>query len=166
VVRPGRGVTGRVILSVPVVFGLGRIAPLVPALLERHPRLHLDLRLEDRTVDLLADGVDLAIRAGARPPDSTFVVARRLDAYDRAICASPKLLAAHGPIPSIAALASLPCVVHGAGPATWSFETPSGPQSVVVDGRLRTNNLLVVHDAVLAGAGLGCPPPPLVDSSR
>src|SRR5215813_10190825 len=43
-IRPGRGVTGRVVLSVPTSIGLGRIAPLVPALLDRHPRLRVELR--------------------------------------------------------------------------------------------------------------------------
>ena len=155
VVRPGRGAAGRVVLSVPVAFGLGRLAPLLLGLLDAHPRLHVDLRLEDRAVDLLADGVDIAVRAGATPPDSASIVARRLGAYARALCASPKFLAKHGPITSVAALASVPCVLHGTGPTAWTFETPTGPESVFVDGRMRTNNLLVVRHAVLQGAGIG-----------
>jgi DNA-binding transcriptional LysR family regulator len=78
VVRPGRGVAGRVIVSAPVAFGLQRIAPLLPALLQKHPRLRVELRLENRAIDLLAEGVDLAIRASVELPDSASLVARRL----------------------------------------------------------------------------------------
>lgn len=154
VVRPGRGAAGRVIISMPVAFGLGRIAPLVPALLEKHPRLRLDLRFDDRLVDLLGDGIDIAIRASTRPPDSAFIVARRLATFERVVCASPRFLAKHGPIASVAGLAEVPCLVHGPTEALWSFATPSGPQSVVVDGRMRSNNLLALRDAVVAGAGV------------
>ncbi len=77
-VRPGRGVVGGIEVSAPVAFGLARVAPLVPALLDKHPYLHVDLRLEDRAVDLLADGVDVAIRAGVHPPDTASLIARRL----------------------------------------------------------------------------------------
>src|SRR5215468_5260457 len=70
-VRPGRGVAGRIVVSAPVSFGLARVAPVVRALLEKHPLLRVELRLDDRAVDLLADGIDLAIRAGSRPPVTT-----------------------------------------------------------------------------------------------
>lgn len=154
VVRPGRGAAGRVVISMPIAFGLGRIAPLIPALLEKHPRLRVDLRFEDRQIDLLGDGIDIAIRAGARPADSPFLVARRLTTFDRVVCASPQFLARHGPIETVARLADVPCLIHGPTEATWSFETPSGPQSVVVDGRMRSNNFLALRDAVVAGAGV------------
>ena len=68
VVRPGRGVAGVVSVSLPVSFGLAQIALLFPALIAAHPRLKLDLRFEDRIVDLLGDGVDLAVRAGMLLP--------------------------------------------------------------------------------------------------
>jgi DNA-binding transcriptional LysR family regulator len=153
-VRPGRGVVGRVVVSAPVSLGLARVAPLVPALLEKHPRLHVDLRLEDRAVDLLADGVDVAIRAGARPPDVASLVARRLGSYPRVVCASPAFVRKHKKLDSVADLGAVPCVVRGAGPAEWVFETAHGAESVAVDGRLRTNSLLVVRSALLAGVGV------------
>lgn len=162
-IRPGNGVAGRVVLSVPTSIGLGRIAPLVPALLEAHPRLRLELRFEDRAVNLLEDGVDIAIRAGRPPPDSPFVVARRLASFERVVCASPKLLKKCGPINAVAKLSELPCVVHGAPPTVWEFQTEEGPVLVAVDGRLRTNNLLAVRDATLAGAGIAWLPSWLVD---
>jgi DNA-binding transcriptional LysR family regulator len=162
-IRPGPGVAGRVVLSVPTSMGLQRIASLIPALLDNHPRLRVEIRCEDRPVDLLEDGVDIAIRAGRPPPDSPFVVARQLVRFERVVCAAPKLLAKCGRIDSVAKLSELPCVVHGAPPTVWDFQTPEGPVSVVVDGRLRTNNLLLVRDAVVAGAGIGWLPSWLAD---
>lgn len=163
-IRPGRGVAGRVVLSVPTSMGLGRIGPLLPALLESHPRLCVELRCEDRPVDLIEDGVDIAIRAGRPPPDSPFVVSRQLARFERVVCASPRLLAKCGRIESVAKLSELPCVVHGARPTAWEFQTPQGMVSIVVDGRFRTNNLLLVRDAVVAGVGIGWLPSWLADA--
>ncbi len=154
-IRPGRGVAGRVVLSVPSSLGLGQIGPLVPALLDDNPRLRIEVRFEDRVIDLLEDGVDLAVRAGRAPPDSPFLVARRLVTLERVLYASPRLLAKTGRIHDVAKLAELPCVLHGASPTEWRFQTADGQESVTVDGRLRTSNLLAVRDAVVAGLGIG-----------
>ncbi len=154
VVRPGRGVAGRVVVSLPVSLGITQMSPLFPPLLERHPRLSLDLRFEDRMVDLLGDGIDLAIRAGSDPPDSPFLVARRLTTLRRILCASPGFLRKHGAVRSMEALQQLPCVVQGPPPTRWRFETPDGPASVEVDGRMRSNNVVALRDAAIAGAGI------------
>jgi DNA-binding transcriptional LysR family regulator len=155
VLRSGPGIAGRVVLSAPVSFGVHRLSPLLPSLFEKHPRLRVDVRLEDHVVDLLAEGVDVAIRASSGPSaDSSSLVARRIGTYARLLCASPELIADKGPIESVAALAGVPCVVHR-GASSWAFETPEGPEVVSVDGPLRTNNFLVVRDAVLAGLGVG-----------
>lgn len=157
-VRPGRGAVGLVVVSLPVSFGLAMIEPLFHQLLRDHPRLRLDLRFEDRAVDLLSDGVDLAIRAGIALPDSPFLVARRLATVRRVLCASRGFLAQHGPIESTADLARSPCVVQGPAPTRWHFagaEPPHALDDVVVDGRLRTNNVIAVRSAVLEGEGVG-----------
>jgi DNA-binding transcriptional LysR family regulator len=154
-VRPGGGPSGMLVVSLPVSLGLARIAPLFPALLSKYPRLRLDLRFEDHFVDLLADGIDIAIRAGVAPPDSHYILARRLATFERVLCAAPKLLQRVGPISELAALAKVPCVVmQGSARARWSFETPHGPQVVEVDGAIRTNNMLAIRDAVVAGLGV------------
>jgi DNA-binding transcriptional LysR family regulator len=154
VVRPGAGAVGRVVVSVPVAFGLGRVSPLVPGLLAAHPRLTLDLRFEDRAVDLLADGVDLALRAGTLPPDSASLIARMLGSYERVLCASPKLLAKVGPIASLAALAKAPGIAHGTGAPEWTFTTRAGTETVPIAGRLSTNSLHATRDAIVAGVGI------------
>ena len=154
VLRPGRGAAGLLIVSLPVSFGLSQVGPLFPQLLEKHPRLRLDLRFEDRLVDLLAEGIDLAIRAGVRPPDSPFLSARRIATLQRVLCAAPGFLSRHRRIHSVDDLARLPCVLQGAPPTQWSFQTPDGLQEVKVDGRFRSNNVFAMREAALAGLGV------------
>ena len=155
VVRPGRGAAGRLVMSLPVSFGLSQVGPVFPALLEKHPRLELDLRFEDRIADLLGDGVDVAIRAGIQPPDSTNIVARKVALIDRVVCASPTFLAKHR-VTSIESLARVPCVVQG-NTTQWNFEPTASASvnSVEVQGRLRTNSILALREAILGGAGVG-----------
>jgi DNA-binding transcriptional LysR family regulator len=171
-VRPGRGAAGRLVMSLPVSFGLSQFGPVFPALLQEHPRLELDLRFEDRFVDLLADGVDLAVRAGAAPPDSPNLIARKLAVVDRVLCATPAFLATHR-ISSIEALSRVPCVVQGNN-TRWAFDraprparsprrasqapspaAPDGPTVVEVTGRLRTNNITALREAILGSVGVG-----------
>lgn len=154
VVRPGTQAGGLLTISAPVSFGLARLSPLVPKLLTKHPQLSLDLRFDDRAVDLLGDGIDLAVRVGLAPPDSPFVVSRKLASYVRVLCASPGFLRRHGPIAEVEALASTPCAVLGAGSTRWQFTTPEGSRSVQVTGRVQSNNILALRDAALAGLGV------------
>ncbi|MCA9654508.1 MAG: LysR family transcriptional regulator [Myxococcales bacterium] len=153
-VRPSASPRGRLVVSAPVSFGLPQIAPVIPELLQRHRGLTIELRLEDRVVDLLTDGVDLAIRVGAMPPDSPFVIARRLATFERVLCAAPSLLKRIGSPASVAELDEAPCLVLGGGPTTWRFETVEGPRAVTVDGPMRSNNVLALRDAALAGLGI------------
>jgi DNA-binding transcriptional LysR family regulator len=153
-VRPSKLASGLLVISAPVAFGLAQVAPLVPRLLAQHPQLSLDIRFDDRVVDLVGEGVDLAVRVGLAPPDSPFIVSRRLATYERIVCAAPSLLKKRGPVTTVEALASAPCVTLGGAPTRWQFETLEGPKAVVVEGRLRTNNMLALRDAALAGLGI------------
>ena len=152
--RPSKLASGLLVISAPVAFGLAQVAPLVPRLLAQQPQLSLDLRFDDRIVDLLGDGVDLAVRVGLAPPDSPFIVSRRLVTYDRVLCAAPSVLKKHGPVTTVEALTGVPCVTLGGAPTRWQFETTKGPKAIVVDGRLRTNNVLALRDAALSGLGV------------
>ena len=156
VVRPGRDVAGRLVMSLPVSFSLAQVAPTFAVMLEKHPRLELDLRFEDRFVDLLGDGIDLAIRAGSPPPDSPNIVARKLAIMDRVLCASPAFVAKHSKLNTIEALGRVPCVVQG-NASRWVFEPGENQQPNVIDvrGRLRTNSILALREGILGGAGVG-----------
>jgi DNA-binding transcriptional LysR family regulator len=106
-------------------------------------------------VDLLRDGVDLAIRAGATPPDSPNVRARKLAIIDRVLCASPAFVAKHRVV-SIDSLARVPCVVQG-NSTQWTFE-PEPMKSacvVAVHGRFRTNSITALREAILGSVGVG-----------
>jgi DNA-binding transcriptional LysR family regulator len=150
--RPGPILAGRVVVTASNALGTYQLSSIMPSLSARHPRLRVELRLEDQAVDLVKEGVDLAIRASA-PPDRASLVARELATYNRVVCAAPSFLARHGAIDSLAALATAPCVLHGCGPAIWHFETAEGRKSITVDGPLCTNNVVIIRDAILAGVG-------------
>jgi DNA-binding transcriptional LysR family regulator len=152
--RPGPSLAGRVVVTAPNALGTYQLSSIIPSIAARHPRLRVELRLDDRAVDLVKEGVDLAIRAAA-PPDHASLVARELATYKRVVCAAPSFLARHGAIDSLATLAAAPWVLHGCGPAQWNFETPEGPKSITVDGPLCTNNVVIIRDAILAGVGVG-----------
>src|SRR5262249_16848486 len=85
---------GRGLLTVtaPVTFGLARIKPDLPGFLSQPPTLSVDLRLEDRVVDLIADGIDIAIRVGSESPKSSSLIAHTLLRYRRVVVASPGYL--------------------------------------------------------------------------
>ncbi len=153
-VRPGKGVQGTLIVSLPVSLGISQISQLVPGLLVKHPRLRLELRFDDRIVDLLAENVDIAIRAGVAPPDSGALVARRLATYERLLCASPAFVKSAKTLKDPQSLEQVSCLVQGFGPARWRLETAGGIVEVVVDGPLRTTNVLALRDAALAGLGV------------
>ena len=74
----GEGLDGLLLVSAPVTFGLARVVPHVHSLLTKHPGLRVDLRLEDRLIDLVLEGVDVAIRVGGELPESTGLVAHRI----------------------------------------------------------------------------------------
>lgn len=157
-VRPTKDASGLLVVSSPVSFGLAQIAPLVPRLLELHPKLSLEMRFEDRLVDLPGEGVDLAVRVGVPPPDSAFIVARKLASYERVLCAASALLKKHPPVKTVDALATIPCAIFGGATTRWQFETPEGPKSVLVAGRVRSNNILALRKAALAGLGVAMLP--------
>jgi len=85
---------GRLRMAVPLAFGLRHLAPALVDFARQHPRVEFDLDFNDRRVDLIEDGFDLALRIG-KLEDST-LMARRLAPINTVLCASPEYLAAHG----------------------------------------------------------------------
>ncbi|PTD16793.1 LysR family transcriptional regulator [Sphingomonas fennica] len=147
-------VRGLLRVNVPVSFGTTEIAPVLDELLEAHPGLTIDLGLNDRLVDLVEEGWDLAIRIG-RLRDSP-MIARRLAPCTLAVCASPSYLANHGRPKTVADLAHHRCLGYtlssSVGANSWSFGK-GGEVVVPVTGPLRAGN----GDALMAAAmrGLG-----------
>jgi DNA-binding transcriptional LysR family regulator len=153
-VRPGGSVRGSLTVSVPVSLGVGYVSHLIPPLLAQHPELRLTLRFDDHMVELLADNIDVAIRAGVSPPNSTEVVARQMLSFERVLCASPEFVGRHPDLVSPDQLEALPCLVQGSSAARWRLQSPNGVAEVLVDGPLRSVNVLALRDAALAGLGV------------
>jgi len=160
-VKRGRVVEGTLVVSAPVTFGLARVSPHVPAVLAKHPGLSIDLRIEDRVIDLVGEGVDVAIRTGSPIPDSASVVARRLLTFQRVVVASPKYLRRRGEPHSVEALAKHDAVTHLGPigrPVPWPFTRDGKEITVEVRGTLRSNAPYAVRDAALAGCGIALLP--------
>lgn len=156
---------GTLVVSASLTFGSVIVLPMLTALSERHPELVIDLRLEDQLVDLVGEGVDVAIRAGSSPPDSTAYLARPVFAMRRVLVAAPKWLRKHGMPRKPEQLAALPCLlqVTPAGMLVrWSLQRGDVHTVVEVAGNLRSNAPMALRDLAVAGAGVAYVPDWLV----
>jgi DNA-binding transcriptional LysR family regulator len=146
---------GKLRVNAPMSFSLLRLAPVLPDFLALYPEIDIDLAMNDRRVDLLEEGFDLAIRIG-RLADSS-LIARKLGPMRRIVCASPAYLAEHG-VPDVPAdLKTHACLCYSNADTVdeWRFSDPDGrPIAVEVKGRVRANNGDLLRVAALRGLGL------------
>jgi DNA-binding transcriptional LysR family regulator len=157
-VHESRAVRGPVVVSASVTLGILRIVPGLAALTREHPALELRLRLEDRSADLVSEGVDIAVRAGMELPSSTGLVAVPLARFERHLVASPAYLKRNGTPKNVAALARHAAVVGADSSADWSFVEDGEEARVSPRPSLRVSTLLGVREAVLADLGLAVLP--------
>lgn len=145
---------GTIRVTLPVVFGMREVIPRLPGFLARYPLLRVDLRVSDAYQDLVAEGVDVAIRLG-RLADSTFG-ARRLAVLPRFVVAAPAYLKARGTPRHPSDLANHDCIVgsNGFGRESWLFKRRSTVISVDVAGRIRTDSAPGRYASALAGLGI------------
>jgi DNA-binding transcriptional LysR family regulator len=141
-------------VSAPVSFGRTWVAPHLPRFLAKYPDLKLELSLNDRFVDLIEEGFDVAIRI-ARLPDSS-LIARRLSPSNRAIYAAPAYLKQHGTPAHPRDLTRHNCLTYSlqATGDAWRLDGPGGEVSVRVDGSFRANNGEALVEAACAGLGI------------
>ncbi len=153
---------GRVRVSAPMSFGQRHIGPVVSAFLARNPDVEVDLVLDDRFVDLLAEGFDVAVRV-AELRDSS-LVARRLCASRRVLCAAHGYLARHGTPATPDELAGHRCIGYAymASGCDWPFRTRDGRRLVRVHGPVMSNNGDVLRVLALDGCGIALLPTFLV----
>lgn len=146
---------GTLRVSAPVSLTLVRLSQAIPAFLARYPNLKLDLHLDDRRVDLIQDGFDVAIRGSDRLLDST-LVARRLMTLQHVVCASPDYFARHGRPAAPDDLRAHTCIQFSlSGHANeWTFRKGDDERRIPVDGRYKVSSSLAVRDALRAGFGL------------
>ena len=150
--------SGLLRLGTPVAFGRLHIAPRMPAFLERHPTVDIELAMSDAFVDLVEAGLDLAIRVGDLA-DPT-LIARRIGTTRRVTVASSAYLTRRDR-PSVPSdLARHDCIIYTrlATGNRWHFAGRDGPIVVDVSGRFRADNSEAVREAVLGGAGIAVVP--------
>jgi len=148
----GAGLSGRLRVSAATTFARLHVIPHLPGFLAQHPALEVDVILDDRVIDLVAEGVDLSLRMGALP-DST-AVARRLATGRRSVMATPAYLARAGEPKVPADLANHEAVIYSQAASRWVFKRGSAEVSVAVRGRLRVSAAEGLRAAVLADMGL------------
>lgn len=144
---------GKLRLHAGVGFGTHQLVPALPRFIERYPEIEVELIVEDRTLNLVREGIDIAVRPG--PPTDASLIARKICEFERVVCASPGYLARHGEPRSPDDLDKHNCITRAGQPALarWSFDTPSGRREVDVAGSISANNAeCVLHLAIL---GLG-----------
>ena len=137
-----------------VVFGHLYLAPMLGELLNQFPKLSLDLLLTNRFVDLIEEGMDLAIRIG-QLADSR-LIARRLCTNHRVLVASPSYIEQWGMPERPEDLTRHQCVLFNGfpKPSEWKLIGPDGPVSVSIAGRVATNNVETLTSAAKQGLGI------------
>ena len=150
---------GRVRLAAPMSFGLHHIAPALPDFLVAHPEVSIDLQLDDRLVDLIAGGIDIAVRIADLPSSS--LLARRLCPVRRWVVGSPAYFARRGIPARPLDLRDHACLGYAylASGETWHFTNASGAaESVTVKGPLSATNGDALSEALLTGLGVALQP--------
>jgi DNA-binding transcriptional LysR family regulator len=144
---------GELIVTAPIVFGRLHVLPVVIDFLRAYAEIAIRLTLADHTVNLLEEHVDVAVRIGALPDSS--LVATRLGAIRRVVCASPGYFAARGVPQTPADLAAHDCIAfEGVSGALWRFTQGKSERSVAVHARLVVNTAEAAIDAAVAGLGV------------
>jgi DNA-binding transcriptional LysR family regulator len=141
-------------VTAPATFGGQMLAAVVRGYLERYPDVELDLSLNDRIVDLVEEGFEVAIRIGALPDSS--LIARPLQPYRAMVCAAPEYLARCGTPRTPQQLAAHNCLsfAHGNRYNLWQFSQGGVRQEIEVHGNFRANNGLALRTAALNGIGI------------
>lgn len=148
--------SGPLRIAGPVGFGVTHLGRALCSFLTAHPEIDLRLDLDDRFIDVAADGYDAAIRHGSIGDNR--LIARRLCSSRRILVASPAYLAAHGKPGSFDDLEQARAVLYANRDSDWRFIGASGSRVVRPNATLRVNNGLVMRDAALSGIGIALLP--------
>lgn len=150
-------------VSAPRNFGESTLAPAIFSYLLKFPKVTLDLRLEDRYVDLVDEGVDVALRISTMQDSS--LIARKIADMQIVMAGSPALLAKTGVPKHPEDLRNLPCIVDTnlQGQANWRFIEDGKTVSVPVSGPVRVNSPLAARQAAMMGLGFAAMPSYLAD---
>lgn len=156
--------SGTLRVSAPMTVSLMRLSGAIPSFLSRYPDLKLDLQLDDRRIDIIREGFDLAIRGSDNLEDSS-LIARKLAVMPHVLCAAPAYFKVHGKPETPADLTSHTSVRFSlSGHAdVWEFSKDGRGERVAVAARYSVTSSLAVRDALRAGFGLSLIPYPYVE---
>jgi DNA-binding transcriptional LysR family regulator len=146
--------SGGLRVSAAVTFACLHVLPALNDLMSRHPKLEIDLRLDDRNIDLLEEGLDVALRMGTLA-DST-MTARRIGRSPRLVVGTPEYFARAGMPTTPADLSQHQAIIYSqrGGGESWTFSKNGDEQDVTVSGRVRVSAAEGMRTAVLSGMGL------------
>jgi DNA-binding transcriptional LysR family regulator len=146
--------TGHLMISAPAGFGRQHVAPLIPSFLAEHRDVSVTLNMSDRVVDIVGEGIDVAIRI-ASLSDSNLVSVKLAD-NERVVVAAPSYLKRHGEPKSLAELAKHNCLAISSEGSQrgWTFRENGKNIVLKVNGNMASNDGQVLHDWALAGKGL------------
>jgi DNA-binding transcriptional LysR family regulator len=150
-------------ISAPRNFGETNLAPALFQFIKDNPEVTLDLRFEDRFVDLVDEGIDVALRISAMPDSS--LIARKIAQTRILVCAAPSLIKIFGTPKDVEDLRNLPCVIDTnlQGQANWRFVRDGAPISIHVSGPVRVNSPAAAMRAAVDGLGFALLPSYLAD---
>jgi DNA-binding transcriptional LysR family regulator len=154
---------GPIRLSLPLVYGIRRLAPLLLDFAERYPEIELDMDYSDRRVNLIEEGIDLSIRITARLADDDVV--RRLGTARLQVVGSPDYVARHGAPQRPADLAGHECLLYTTDfrRDAWPFVVDGRVETVAVRGRVHASNGEALAEAAARGLGLALQPDFIVE---
>ncbi len=151
-------VEGTLRVTGPHDFVVGPFNELITRFVKDHPKIKIEVLLTDRVVDLIAEGFDVAFRAGELEDSS--LIAKRLRRIDLVLVASPKYLKDRGVPKSLSDLKDHETI--GFAPEgtllKWTLKGPTGKKDYLPSGRLTLNSMFSIRDAILQGAGIGLLP--------
>lgn len=151
--------SGTLKIATPLSFGVAHLSPAIAAFMHLHPLLKIDLDMSDRRIDLVEEGLDMAIRIGTLEDSS--LMAKKLASVRHVVCASPDFLLQHGVPKSPEALAGLPALCYGnlSQSGNWRYwDKESKPHNIKVPIRMRATNGDALVEAAIAGLGILCEP--------
>ncbi|NJN32158.1 MAG: LysR family transcriptional regulator [Synechococcales cyanobacterium RM1_1_8] len=146
---------GTLRLNAPMSFGTMALAPAIAQFAAQYPDLQIQLTLEDRQIDPIAEGYDLTLRIG-EPPSAASLVVQQLAQMPMLLCASPSYLIQRGEPRVPADLKAHACLHYGhfANQSEWLLQGPNSPHRLQVQGRFCANNGEVLRDGAIAGLGI------------
>lgn len=154
---PDEAPRGELRISVSTSFGQAQLIDAIAAYVQRYPGVKIDLQMLDRTVNLVDERIDLAIRTSNDLDPN--LIARRLSVCRSVICASPAYLREHPTPLRVEDLAQHNCLTHSYfGRNLWHFEVAGQSLSVPVQGSISANEAMTLQRAALAGAGIAMLP--------